>query len=306
MSKKSRIIVRIMVLFLVMFALWPDRMTVHAEETPVLLVSGYAIADENGEQTQIVRGGQFTLTIFVTNHSSTVDAENVYVQMFYPRGVIPEFGTVSQQYIGTVKAAETVQITSIFEVDTAYEAEVVDFSIDVVYGERVQTAYVSIPCGSDSPFVILDAIVPEIVSKGESVDTSVTFKVLSEDNISNVSVDIAYNGTYLNGSYVGILTPGVTKTQKVSLSFPDVGEYPIEIYLVYTDVSGQKKAVLAKTASITVSENAGISSGSSQYGDITGTEDNDGINKLMIMGVAGVLILLFSFIVVYILVKRRR
>lgn len=72
----------------------------------------------------------------------------------------------------------------------------------------------------------------------------------------------------------------------------------------YSDITGQKKAFLVDSSNVTVEE--GHSSNSQGgWGDLS-VQDNAGINKLALLAIAGITILLISFVVIYILSKRRR
>ena len=122
--------------------------------------------------------------------------------------------------------------------------------------------------------------------------------------MSNVSVIVTSNGVPLSSNFIGILTAGATKTQKTSVSFTEAGQVPVEIYLQYSDITGQKKAFLVDSSNVTVEE--GHSSNSQGgWGDLS-VQDNAGINKLALLAIAGITILLISFVVIYILSKRRR
>lgn len=278
--------------------------TVQAADEAVLLLSGYSISDSKGETTQLVRGESVTLTLQLTNYSQEINVENVYLQLMTSKGLLPKFGTTGQYFIGTIPAGETVPFEVEYTVDASYEYDTVEFVVDVFSDARSQTAYLSIPCGSDSPFLILESSIPSSVGKGEQLEASVTFKILGEDNVSNVSVIVTSNGVPLSSNFIGILTAGATKTQKTSVSFTEAGQVPVEIYLQYSDITGQKKAFLVDSSNVTVEE--GHSSNSQGgWGDLS-VQDNAGINKLALLAIAGITILLISFVVIYILSKRRR
>ncbi|MGN0473405.1 MAG: hypothetical protein ACI4F8_11220 [Lachnospiraceae bacterium] len=306
MKSKHRICVSILLLFVIVACFSTAKMTAYAVEKPVLLVTSYTIKSDGVVKDKVVRGETFQLDITITNYGKETDAENVYVQLFGPNKILPKFGTAGQYYVGTICAGKTATVSVEYTVDASYAADVVDFSVNVYSDAATQVAYLAIPCGSDSPFLILESNIPTTVTKGDQVETSVTFKVLGDDNVSNVSVIVTSDGNVIDNSYIGILTPGVTKTQKVSISFSEEGTIPVELYLQYADYSGTKKAVCVNAQTVKVGKSTGNSSTESSWGDTSGISNNAGADKLILMGACGLSIFIIILVVVYLLSKKRR
>ncbi len=262
---------------------------------PLIVVERYEVSGE-----RIVPGEDFSLKLILKNYNAVKDATGVLVDISNPSGVAPVYGTVSQVYIGDIKAGESKEIELEYNSSTKIVDETLNFNVTIVTDSNENYVVMTVPVGADSPFNIVSASVPSEVKKGEYVNISLAFKVIGEDRVKDVVLTASANGEVIGSSQIGIINPGVTKTQQLLLSFDNVGEHVMDLNLEYVDDAGQKKGVLVGTAIIDVYED--------MPEDVVPTipeNNNDGMEAVLLMGVSGMLILVIFLVVIIILKKNR-
>lgn len=304
MIKKKIIKICVLTLTLLVSLIHPAAcLRVSAEEntSPIILIEKYTVTND-----KIVPGNDFIITLYLKNYSMNVDAENVLVSISYPEGVAPEYGSVAQCLVETLKGGETKKIDFPFNAYVTLNKENIDFFVSASTGLSSNNVTLRIPCGSDSPFSIQGTAVPASAKANEKIDTSLTFKVLGTENVSNVSVEVLSNGIVLSSSYIGIVTPGVTKTQLTSIVFDEVGEYYLDLRLRYTDSSGLSQNILVTSKEISITENgeAAVEPDNDYKEQLQ--KDKSANNNLMIMGISGILIILICVIIVFITSRKKR
>ena len=308
-SKQRRItsfLFAILVIMLSSFTFCTDSYATELNDTAIVTVDEYQISND-----KIVPGEDFTLTLTLKNYSKYTAANNVVVDISFPNGVAPVYGTVAQGYIDTIKANGSETISFSFNSFTTIDpdADTLDFSVFISADQMSNSIVLRVPCGSDAPFSIVSTSIPSEAAVSENVEASITFKVLGNENVSNMSLVITVDNIERTSSYIGIMTYGATKTQTSSVAFDEPGVYEIGLELVYTDASGITQHILASSSTITVSE-SGSSSNTISNGDNSNNQSdsqtNNGSNTLMIMGVSGVLIVLICFIIVILVYRKKR
>lgn len=266
---------------------------------PMIVVEKYEVTDE-----KIVPGEDFTLTLTLANYNQSITARDVIIDIDNPNGVAPIYGTVSQVYVGNIAPGESKEISIDYNSWTSITGETLDFYVTVITSMNQNYIVLRIPSGSDSPFSVISANIPETVEKDSTWNMSLAFKVLGEQNVRDVALTVSRNGQKIADSLVGIVTPGVTKTQQLSTIFGEPGEYAVDIGLEYVDNAGQIQTDVVGTAIVTVTEE-----GSSVTNDFqTGHHENNsngGVDNLLLMGVSGMLILGIFLVVVFIVKKNK-
>lgn len=272
---------------------------VEAVSVPMIVLDKYEVSGE-----KIVPGEDFTLSFTLVNYHTSQTAYDVMVDISNPSGVAPVYGTVSQVYVGDMEPGESKKISLDYNSFTSITGDTIDFYMTIVSSLNQNYITLRIPTGSDSPFSIQGSNVPGEAMVNETVLASISFKVLGEENVSNVVLAAKTNGETIANSQIGIVTPGTTKTQTLAFSFWEKGEYVVDLELEYTDTLGQKKSVPVGTELISVSEKP------NSNGDDTSTDEvpnapNNETSNILFMGISGILILVI-FLVIVIIVRKNK
>lgn len=253
---------------------------------------------------KIVPGEEFTLTLWLKNYSKTQAADNVIVDISTPKDVAPIYGTVSQVYVGSLPAGETKKIEVNYTSGTNITADNLDFQVVVQSSQTQNSILLRVPVGSDSPFSIIATNVPSAATVNEAVTAAVTFKVLGDENVSNVTMKLSANGAEIVNNAIGIMTPGSTKTQALVFSLAEKGEYTLDIEMTYVDNLGQNQFVTVGTTKMVVTENVQQEPNNNMpvYEEDT---SNNQTSNILLMGICGVLILVLFLIVVIVAHKKK-
>lgn len=268
-------------------------------DSPAIMVERYTVTDE-----KIVPGQDFTLTIELKNYSSSKAENNVVVAVTNPVGVAPVYGTTSQIYVGSIGAKETKKVSIDYCSWTSIEGESLDFTLYITSTQTTNNVILRIPVGADSPFSINAKNVSSVMQQFESGNAVVSFNVLPDSNVSNISMLLREGEDTIATSVIGSVTPGTSKSQTVSFTLDTVGEHAIEMLLQYTDESGQVCEVSLGIWNVKVNQNATPIFNDTNHSSEEETTDVQS-GKIVIMGVIGILILIICLVVV-ILLRRRR
>lgn len=263
---------------------------------PFIVVDYYEITNE-----KIVPGEDFTLKIVLKNYNTRYPATGVLIDISNPAGVAPVYGTVSQMYIGDIGAGESKEVEIEYNSWTTIVSDTLDFNVTVVSDTNTNYIVLRAPVGADSPFSILSATAPASVEVYGLATLSLTFKVLGEERVKDVVLTATSDGQLIGSSQIGIISPGITKTQQLLLSFVEIGEHTVDLNLEYVDETGQKKVVPVTTTIITVIEDAPDNIVEPTPGDNT----DDGMDTILLMGISGMLILVVFLVVVIVLRKNK-
>lgn len=263
---------------------------------PLIVVDYYEITNE-----KIVPGEDFTLKMVLRNHSTVASATGVLIDISNPTGVAPVYGSVSQMFIGDIGAGESKEVVIDYNSWTTIVGNTLDFNVTIVSDTKQNYVVLRVPVGADSPFSILNASAPSSVEIYGLATLSLTFKVLGEDRVKDV-VLTAYEGDQLIGtSQIGIISPGLTKTQQLLLSFIEKGEHTVDLSLEYVDETGQKKIVPVTSTLITVVDEVKNPS----VEPTPGVTTDDNMDTVLLMGIGGMLILIVFLVVVIVLRKNK-
>lgn len=265
---------------------------------PLIVIDKYEISEE-----KIIPGEDFTLSITISNYSDET-AQDVMLDIANPSGVAPVYGTVSQVYVGDIAAGESKEIDIDYNSFTSIVGDTLDFYVTIVTSLNQNYIVLRVPTGSDSPFSIVSVNIPDKAVAKEICTVSLAFQVLGEENVRDVALVVSSKEGIMATSHIGIVTPGITRTQQLSTTIDRAGEYTLEIGLEYVDSAGQKKLVPITTQTLVVSdaENAHYDD-NIQGGDNNTTDDTSG--KILLMGFSGFLIL-GIFLVIVIVARKNK
>lgn len=261
-----------------------------------IIVESYSITNE-----RIIPGEPFELTLVIKNASSTFEARNTLVDITDPAGVAPEYGKVSEFYLGDIDPGSSKTIQLKYNSWTSIKTETLDFNVLIVTEDKTHSTTLRIPAGAEEPFAILSLDIPSSGKQGDSLSTSLTFKVLGEENIRDVAYIVKVDEEEKVNTAIGIMKPGATKTSATAFSIPDAGKHTIEVLLRYSDETGKLYTMTAGKETVTIEKKVNQQKTSEESKDTN--EINQGPNYIGMGALAAVIVLLF-FTVVLILKKK--
>ncbi len=280
---------------------WADEVTNVTEEEgkdPFIVIERYELSHE-----RIIPGSGFTLTLHLKNLSDARSARQVLVDIVNPKGVAPVYGTVSQMYLGDLGPGESRAVSFDYDSWTSITTETLDFSVAIVSDGNANGLILRVPAGTDSMFHVMATNGPSTVYADEAASVSLNFRVLGEENVSDVVLRMDCNGETVATSQVGSLSAGVTKTQSISFKMRETGKYTADFYMEYVGADGQSESEFIATKVIEVKKITSEDPGANLPGDnITDEVDN---TKTMILVLSGALILAI-FIVSAVIMKKKR
>lgn len=266
-------------------------------DLPYIVLDKYTLTNE-----KIIPGQEFTLTLYLKNRSKTQTAYDVVVDIDNPGGVLPIYGTVSQAIIAEIEPGEITEVSFTYSSLEELITDYLDFSI-ALSGTVANWVTLRAPVGTDSPFNILGVAIPSEMYTGEVASTSVSFRVLGDENVRDVYLELLMDGEVVGKSSLGILTPGVTRTQSISPIVNVPGTYETQLVMYYSDEMEQEKSVIAGSAVVAVVQRD-VLNHEDTMGD-TQEQEQDSMNKSIIMGVGGIIILCAISVVILGIRKRR-
>lgn len=269
-------------------------------DLPYIVVEGYELTNE-----KVIPGEDFTLTVKLRNSSKSATANDVVVNVTNPNGVLPVYGKVSQTLIERIGPEEVVEVSFDYTSMAELTGDYVDFYVSTT-GDTYTNVVLRVPMGVDSPFTILASGIPTQMYAEEIASAYVSFKVLGDENVRNVYLEMQVDNQTIVKSSIGTLTPGVTRTQNLSPMISTPGIYEAKLILYYDDATEQTQSIVIETSSLDVIEEVESSEGNKEpIMPDTLPQEEEQINKSILMGVGGIIILFVLAITVWFVRKRR-
>lgn len=267
-------------------------------DLPYIVIDGYELT-----QKKVIPGAEFTLTIKLHNSSKEVAAENVVVNITNPNGVLPVYGKVSQVLIDSIAPGEEKTINFDYTSMAELTGDYLDFYVSAS-GITYTNVVLRVPMGVDSPFSIIAYSIPNEMYTSEIGSAYVSFKVLGDENVRNVYLELLLDSQVISKSSVGTLTPGVTRTQSLSPMMSTPGVYEAKLILHYDDAAEQTQSIIVNTETVTVKEKKDNSSTELEIIAEPKDEKRE-INQGIIMGTCGIIILVVMSLFVIIIRKKK-
>ena len=271
---------------------------INLESSPYIMLESYEISNE-----KIVPGEDFTLTLTLKNYSVSATAKNVLVDISNPAGIAPVYGTVSQTWVEEMGPGETATVSFDYTSSVDITGDYLDFYITMV-GEVTNYITLRAPVGSDSPFSVLAVSIPEQLGVNSISSASVSFRVLGEENVRNVSLEFTLNGESVSKSSIGILTAGTTRTQSISVTGFAPGQFNAELILYYDDETDQTQSVVVGSAIVDVINDIETDVVQEETTEIVDANDDSRSDDIVLLGVGGILIL--GIFTVVLLIARKK
>lgn len=272
---------------------------INLESSPYIMVESYELSNE-----KIIPGEDFTLTITLKNYSLSASAKNVLVDISNPAGIAPVYGTVSQTWVEKMGPGETATVSFDYTSSMDIKGDYLDFYVTMV-GEVTNYITMRVPVGSDSPFSVLAVNIPEQVGISGNSSASVSFRVLGDENVRNVSLEFTLDGESISKSTVGILTAGTTRTQSISVAGIAPGRFNASLILYYDDEADQTQSVIVGSATVQVIDDTKTEATRENLGEIVGETDDSQRSDIVLLGAGGILIL-GIFTIVLLIVRKKK
>lgn len=261
-----------------------------------VIIDSYSITNE-----RIIPGEPFVITLVIKNASTSLSAKDTLVEIANPSGVAPEYGKVSEFFLGNLEPNESKTIELAYDSWTSISTDTLDFYVTISTVDRYHTTTLRIPAGAEKPFSVLSLEIPSTGTQWGSLSTSLTFKVLGEEDIKDVAYIVRVDGEEVVSSAIGIMKPGATKTSAAAFTISESGEHMVEVLLRYADEAGQVLYMDAGKQAITIEKGTAqpVAADGSEYvgGNTTGP------NYVGMGALAAVIVILF-FTLVTILKKK--
>lgn len=267
-------------------------------QAPMLMIEKYSVTDE-----KIVPGQNFTLTLTLKNNSDTAAASNIMIDVTNPEGVAPVYGTTSQVFVGELGAGKTKEVSIEYRSWTSIEGNSLDFNLTILSNRATNYVVLRIPVGSDYPVNVNSVSISPEVGENEVGNATVVFDVVSEANISNLTMVLREKGETIASSTIGNVTAGTLKSQNVSFSLDTVGKHTVDVILQYNDETGQTQEIEAASQTVKVQKASTSATGVSGGGN---DSQNMGDHYLALMGIGGILIVVIFLLVISLLRKHGR
>lgn len=303
-NKISKLMLATLMMFVTVFA--NVKMPAMAADKALLYVTGYEVTNET-----ITPGEDFVLTVYLENYSDTIPAENVIVNIANPDGVIPEYGTVSTEYIDRIDASEKKVLKFNYSANSELNKTELNFNVSVLSDSSSTSSQLRIPVGRMTDFEVENKTVPTKMVTGKVSYVSAQLKNVSKTALTNVVMVARCDGVDLASASMGTISTNSFKTQNVGIAFYTPGKQAIDLVVTYTDGNSEDKEFVISSSIVAVNDEEVISNDDldevGENNNVT-TAENDGLlgmSKLMLLSISGVMFIGVCCVVL-ILVYRRK
>lgn len=272
-------------------------------EESLLYITDYSVTNET-----IIPGKEFTLKMTLKNFSSKVTAENIIVMIDNPEGVVPEYGTVSVEYIDSLAPKATKTLKFVYNADSKIEASELNFLVYASSDSFHTSTPIRIAVGKEGDIVVEEYTAPEKYVAGKTDYISALVENVSGGIVNNVVMVAMCDDKEIASATIGTMPAGASKTQYVSVTFDEPGQHSYELLLKYTDEEGTNKEYSIGSGMLIVSD-AGVSNitnaGQSNVPEQQVTQDNSGANNFVIICTIGILLIAVCCVVLILLYRRK-
>lgn len=287
-------------------------LNVRAEVKPEIVINSYEISDkvEYGEKTSIY-------VVFV-NESTSVVAENVLVTFSSPNeSVIPAYGTSNQFYITSIQPSAAVGVDiPIVLLETASGYGSMKFQLEYTTVEdRLfdNTSQIVFPLNESGSLSIKNINITSNTTVGANSLIGVGYVNGRNEDLKNVKLVIEGEITGANKTVnVGDLYAGQSKYTECYVTYEEVGERNIKIYMTYEDEKGNTFSADGGDYTVVV-KNSAADSGQQNLeqtnnevnNDTQATQNSTEIEKtsqgiditVLLLAIAGIIVLILIIII---------
>ena len=284
--------------------------------TPQVIIENYSY----GEETSVVGGSTFTLTMTLRNTSATTAIENVKMVVSSAAdettgGVFTPANSSNSFYIDRVAPGgtftESIDLT--VKADASPKSYGVDIALDFQakegsnYQDLKSTETITIPVTQPDRFEVEDVQISDYNYVGDSIYCSVSYVNMGKNPIYNLTISVEGTGfsTAEPSAYIGNVEAGSGDYYEPSLTADMAGPVEGKIILTYEDAAGNQSTV-ERPFSTTVQEmmvDPGIDMPVEPVVEETGLPL---AGKVAIGAGAGVVVIVVVVVVLKLRKKRRR
>lgn len=232
--------------------------------TPQVIIESYSY----GEESSVVGGSNFTLSMTLRNTSATIPIENVKMVISSAPdettgGVFTPANSSNSFYIDRVAPGET--FTESIELTVKADASPKSYGINIeldfqakqgnTYQNLKSTETITIPVTQPDRFQVEDVQISDINYVGESIYCSVSYVNMGKNPIYNLSIAVEGTGFTASeaSSYIGNVQAGSGDYYEANLTADAPGTIDGKLILTYEDASG-KQFSLERPFTTTVQE----------------------------------------------------
>lgn len=276
------------------------------EPDPALLyVTEYAVDNQT-----IIPGKEFTLKLKVENYSAYVSAKDIVVMIDDPKGVVPEYGTLSVQYIDYIGPKSSKEIVLRYTADAELQVSELDFVVYISWDSQGTSTPLRISVGREGVFSVDEFTVPDTLVIGKKEYISALVENVSDKDMDNVSMVLKCDGEILTSQSIGTMLSGTSKTQYVSVQFEEgsQGQHSYELLLTYTDGSESNKEYIITSGVFTISDEASNANQQDNTNNTQSTvseENSEGINNIVLICSVGILFIAICCVVLLMIYRRK-
>ena len=307
---KNAVIGLLAIMILTIFAVdTPVKADEAREKGALLFVTEYDISNQT-----IIPGKEFTLKMKVENYSAKTTAKNVVVMIENPEGIVPEYGTVSVNYIDSIGPKSSKEIKFKYKADSSIEASELDFNVYISSDSYNTSTPLRIAVGREGDFSVEEFTVPEKFQIGKTEYISALIENVSGKDVDNVVMVIKCDDEILASQNIGAMSANTSKTQYVSVSFEDgvQGQHSYELLLTYTNGAGASKEFIIDSGMFTIEDNIGDSV--IQDNDMNNLDNSAsemaensevGVNNIVIICTIGILMIAICCVILLLVYRRK-
>lgn len=222
--------------------------------TPQVIIENYSY----GEETSVVGGSTFTLTMTLRNTSATTAIENVKMVVSSAAdettgGVFTPANSSNSFYIDRVAPGgtftESIDLT--VKADASPKSYGVDIALDFQakegsnYQDLKSTETITIPVTQPDRFEVEDVQISDYNYVGDSIYCSVSYVNMGKNPIYNLTISVEGTGftTAEPSAYIGNVEAGSGDYYEPSLTADVAGPVEGKIILTYEDAAGNQSTV---------------------------------------------------------------
>lgn len=220
------------------------------ESESYILVSSYEV-----KGNKLIPGEEFSFSLTLKNPSETVTAHDVMVNVQGENGISTVYPSFSQVYVGTMLPLEEQTVSINFALSDKFIYDYAEFFITLSSQTKSNSLTVTVPVDIEKRLITaVSATFPEHTACTELVTSAVVLKSFSDDNLSNVVMNIYVDDYLAVSSSIGNISAGATKTQNASFYLNEVGKHDIKVCVQCANSSGKTYELDVYKTAITVNE----------------------------------------------------
>lgn len=306
---KMTVIGMVFMMMLIIFTFDAPVFADEEEKTALLYVTGYEVDNQT-----IIPGKEFTLKLKVENYSEYVSARDIVVMIDNPQGIVPEYGTLSVEYIDNIGPKSSAEIKFKYKADLELDVSELDFGVYISWDSNETTTPLRISVGREGDFSVDEFTIPENMVIGKKEYIGALIENVSGKDMDNVAMVIKCDDEILASQSIGTMLSGTAKTQYLTVLFEEEnkGEHSYELLLTYTDGVDTNKEYIISSGIVNVGDKADTSEAQGNNidnKDSSAGEENEenqtGISNMVIVCTIGILLIAICCVVLLLIYRRK-